>query len=105
MQIQVNSGNSVAVDDELNEQVTAAVNAHLGRFEERLTRLEVHLNDENSHKAGSQDKTCQIEARPRGMDPMSANHSAATFEDAVRGATQKLERVLDSAFGRLADKR
>lgn len=105
MHIQVNSGNSVAMDTQLTEQVRAEVMTHLGRFDERLTRLEVHLNDENSHKQGAQDKTCQIEARPRGLDPLSANHSAPTFDEAVRGATQKLERLLDSTFGKLADRR
>jgi ribosomal subunit interface protein len=105
MQIQVNSGNSVDVDNELTEQVRAQVENRLGRFDERLTRLEVHLNDENSHKNGAQDKTCQIEARPRGLDPVSANHSAPTVDEAVRGATHKLERLLDSTFGRLADRR
>jgi ribosome-associated translation inhibitor RaiA len=105
MQIQVNSGNSFDVDDEVRQVVEANVSSSLGRFGERLTRVEVHLNDLNSSKSGSDDKRCQIEARPAGLDPVSASDQAATIEEAVRGATQKLQRLLDSMFGRLADKR
>ena len=105
MQIQVNSGNSVAVDDELIRTAESVARRNLGRFEERLTRLEIHVSDLNSHKGGAQDKRCQIEARPAGMDPLSASHDADTIDAALRGAAQKLERLLDTAFGRLADKR
>jgi ribosome-associated translation inhibitor RaiA len=105
MQIQVNSGNSVAVDDDLIKTAESVARRNLARFEERLTRLEIHVNDLNSHKGGAQDKRCQIEARPAGMDPVSASHDADTIDAAIRGASQKLERLLDTVFGRLADKR
>ena len=105
MQIQVNSGNSLDVNDDLRRVVEANVGSSLGRFGERLTRVEVHLNDLNSVKSGSHDKRCQIEARPAGLDPVSASDEAATIEEAVRGATQKLQRLLESTFGRLADQR
>jgi hypothetical protein len=104
MQVQVNSDNSVAVTDELSSLVESNVRRVLERFEERLTRVEIHLGDVNSHKGGSQDKRCQIEARPRGLDPLSATDQAGTLEEAVRGAAQKIARVLDSTFGRLADR-
>jgi hypothetical protein len=39
------------------------------------------------------------------MDPVSASHDADTIDAAIRGASQKLERLLDTVFGRLADKR
>lgn len=105
MQIQVNSGNSFDVNDDVRRIVESNVNSTLDRFSERLTRVEVHLNDLNSGKSGPGDKQCQIEARPAGLDPVSASDEAATMEDAIVGATQKLQRLLDSMFGRLADKR
>ena len=77
----------------------------LGRFENRITRLEIHVNDLNSHKGGATDKRCQIEARPAGLDPVSASHEAGDVESAVRGAAQKLVRLLDALFGRLEDSR
>lgn len=104
MQVQINSDNNVAVDKKISDEVEAAVRRVLDRFGERLTRLEVHLGDVNSHKGGAQDKRCQIEARPKGLDPVSATEQAASLEEAVRGAAQKVARVLDSTFGRLADR-
>lgn len=105
MHIQVNSGNSVSVDQELITAAEAAVRNNIGRFADRITRVEVHVNDLNSHKGGAQDKRCQIEARPAGLDPVSASHDAPDVEAALRGAAQKLERLLDTVFGRLADSR
>lgn len=105
MQIQVNSGNNVEMNRELNELIQQEIGRTLQRFEDRLTRLEVHVNDHNSDKGGAQDKSCVIEARPNGLDPVSASHNAGTAEESVRGAAEKLERVLDSLFGRLSDRR
>jgi ribosomal subunit interface protein len=61
---------------------------------ERLTRVEVHLKDLNSSRKNGVDKHCLIEARPRGMDPIAAEHDAAEFKDAVHQAALKLERAL-----------
>lgn len=105
MHIQVNSGNSVAVDAELIATAKAVMNRTLARFEDRLTRLEVHVNDLNSERGGSHDKRCQIEARPAGLDPVSASHDAADIDSALRGAAEKMERLLTTVFGRIADRR
>lgn len=105
MQIQVNSGNNVEMNRELNELIQQEIERSLQRFEGRLTRIEVHVNDHNSDKGGTQDKRCVMEARPNGLDPVSASHDAGTEEEAVRGAAEKLGRVLESLFGRLSDRR
>lgn len=105
MQIQVNSGNGVSVDQDLIGTAESIVRRTLSRFEDRLTRIEIHVNDLNSHKGGAQDKRCQIEARPAGMDPVSASHDASDVEAAMRAAAQKLERLLDTTFGRLSEAR
>ena len=104
MQVQVNSGNSVEVNEEFATFVEDEVRHTLRQFEPRLTRVEVHVNDLNSHKGGTQDKRCQIEARPNGLDPVSASHDAASEAEAVRGAAAKMQRVLDSLFGKLSDR-
>lgn len=105
MNIQVNSGNSLTVDQRLIETAEEIAQRTLGRFENQLTRLEVHINDLNSHKSGPQDIRCQIEARPTGLDPVSASHDAENVNAALRGAVQKMERLLDSLLGRRANKR
>lgn len=100
MQIQINSDNSVAVDSPLSRLVESTVSNVLKRFEDRITRVEVHLSDVNADKFGIQDKRCLIEARPAGQGPLAVTNQAANLEEAVGGAARKLKRLLDSHFGR-----
>ncbi|MEL6796637.1 MAG: ribosomal subunit interface protein, partial [Planctomycetota bacterium] len=53
---------SESLDARIREQLVAT----LGYLADRLTRVEVHLGDENAHKSGPADKRCLIEARPKG---------------------------------------
>jgi len=81
--------------------VESTVRNALRPYEERLTRIEVHLRDLNGNKGGV-DKRCVIEARPRGLDPVVADHESDKVNLAFHGALEKLQRVLDKRFGRLA---
>jgi ribosome-associated translation inhibitor RaiA len=106
MQVQVNTDNHVAGGEGLTRQVEAVVEGALGRFGDQVTRVEVHLNDENSAgKSGSDDKRCLMEARLAGLDPIAVSHRGATLEQALDGAAEKLERALDRTLGRLGDKK
>nr|WP_217476784.1 ribosome-associated translation inhibitor RaiA [Stutzerimonas stutzeri] len=101
MQILVNSNHSVDVTSSLEEHVKAAVESELERFDDQLTRVEVHLNDENSGKSGPQDKRCQMEARVKGHDPISASHKADSLTLAIDGAAEKLNHALTHALDKL----
>jgi ribosome-associated translation inhibitor RaiA len=105
MQIQVNTDNAIERRDELIRDVRAVVEQTLGRFADRLTRVEVHLKDVNSHKGGPDDKHCTVEARPAGMQPIAVTEAASTLVQAVDGAVKKLRTTLDRTFGKLDDKR
>ena len=83
--------------------VEAAIAQSLERFAGRLTRVEVYLKDVNADKGGI-DKHCLLEARPRGLDPVTAGHQAGSSLDAVTGAVGKLERVLEHRLGRLGER-
>jgi hypothetical protein len=104
MMIQVNSDKEVVVDRELSLFVKAELRRALGKFARRLTRVEVHLSDLNSHKPGLQDKRCQLEARPAGKKPVSVSDKAETIEQAVQGAGGKMQRRLETQFGRARDR-
>jgi ribosome-associated translation inhibitor RaiA len=102
MLVQVNTDNNVQGDEALFQQVEAAVRNGLEGFNEQITRVSVHLSDENSNKKfGAEDKRCLLEARLAGLQPVSVSHQAATLEQAVDGAVEKLKRSLDSTLGRL----
>lgn len=104
MQVQINSGSSVDVDSELSGRVESTVTRILSRFEDQITRVEVHLSDENSDKPGPLDKRCLMEARPAGLDPIAVTNLADNVEDAIRGAAEKLKTVLENQFGRMGSK-
>jgi ribosome-associated translation inhibitor RaiA len=100
MQVQVNSGSGVDVDSKLSWRVESTVSKILNRFEDQITRVEVHLSDVNSDKFGAQDKRCLMEARAAGLDPIAVANLAANVEDAIKGAGEKLKTALESQFGR-----
>lgn len=103
MQIQVNTDSHIEGGAALTRQVEAVVNATLGRFKPRITRIEVHLTDESSSaKSSGNDKRCAMEARLRGLQPITVTHQGATLKQALDGAAEKLETVLTRTLGRLA---
>ena len=75
----------------------------LNRFSEQITRLEVHLSDENGNKDGQNDKRCLLEARLEGMQPIAVNAYAHTHEQSVAEAIDKLKKSLKTILGRLSN--
>lgn len=98
MQIQINTDNSIKGPEKLNEHFQNILENKLSKFNERITRLEVHLADENGPKGGNEDKRCMIEARLEGMRPIAVTHQAETLDLALNGAASKLTRLLDSTL-------
>ncbi|QDV35935.1 HPF/RaiA family ribosome-associated protein [Tautonia plasticadhaerens] len=101
MHVELTTNNYVHGNAELAEAVKAEVEHTLGRFGEQITRVEVHVNDVNSSAKSGIDIRCMMEARVSGHQPLVASHDAASVEEAISGAAERLERVLDSTFGRL----
>ena len=104
MQIQVNTNDSVTGGEALSQHVEGVVEKALDRFGDRITRVEVHLNDVNAQKEGDRDNRCMMEARLSGLAPISVTHHADTLDQAVDGAAKKLQRSLDSTLGKLNDR-
>ena len=106
MQIQLNVDRKIESGPELARHVEHTAQNALERFNGQITRLEIHLNDENSDKkSGFNDKRCQVEARLAGLQPMSVRHHASTPEMAVDGAMEQLKRALENTIGRLNKRR
>jgi len=102
MLIQVNTDGNIKGSEGLFGKVEDLVRDAVERFSDQITRVEVHLSDENSDKkSGLEDKRCVLEARLTGLKPISVSDEAATVELAVDGAVEKLMRSLDSTLGRL----
>ena len=101
MQIQLNTDHNIEGREALAAQVSATVESALSRVSDHITRVEVHLSDENANKSGQNDKRCMMEARLEGRQPIAVTHQAATVDKAVGGAADKLARLIESTFGRL----
>ena len=101
MTIQFNTDNNVRVSEELRVPLINLISEELSRFSHQITRVEVHLSDENGDKQGLNDKRCMIETRLAGMNPIAVTNHANTHEQAVEGAVDKLKTSLDTILGRL----
>ncbi len=62
-------------------------------YRDRITRVEVHLHDDNGPKAGP-DKRCVMEARPASHKPLAVEDTSTDMYDAIIGAAGKLERAV-----------
>ncbi|ANU07269.1 HPF/RaiA family ribosome-associated protein [Paraurantiacibacter namhicola] len=100
MQFQFNTDSSVMGTENVAERIEATVRDKVARFEDRLTRLEVHVRDENGPKHGADDKSCTIEARPKGGKPIGVTSHAAQVDDAARKAASTLAQRLERHFGK-----
>lgn len=105
MHIQVNTDSNIEGHETLAAQVGGTVESALSRFNDHITRVEVHLSDENGGKSGQDDMRCMMEVRLEGRRPIGVTHQAATLGQAVDGAADKLTRLIESTLGRLRDEK
>jgi ribosome-associated translation inhibitor RaiA len=103
MTIQFNTDSNIKGGEELRAPLISLISEELSRFSKQITRVEVHLSDENGPKEGLNDKRCMIEARLEGMKPIAVTNHANTHEQAVEGAVNKLKVSLDAILGRLSN--
>jgi ribosome-associated translation inhibitor RaiA len=103
MQIQVNTDHHITGHEALATSVRATVESALSRFSDHITRVEVHVSDENGDKRGQNDKRCVMEARLQGRQPVAVTYQAATVDEAVGGAAGELTRLIEKTLGRLHD--
>ena len=104
MQIQVHTDNHLVGGAGLTRQVEAVVEGAMERFGDRITRVEVHLTDENgSQKSGDNDKRCVMKARLAGLQPITVSAEGSSVKQALDAAADKLEKTLKRTLGRLDD--
>lgn len=101
MQIQFNTDSTIEGHERLQTYFTEELEKTLKRFDDKITRIEVHLGDENKDKFGTDDKRCMIEVRLAGLNPLAVTHNADTIEKAFSGASDKIKRVLGTTFEKM----
>ena len=104
MIIQFNTDKNIKGTVSRTSPLTEMISDELSRFSDRISRIEVHLSDEDGSKKGQNDKRCLLEARLSGLQPIAVSNFGDTHEEAVSGAIDKLKASLETKLGRLEDR-
>ncbi len=104
MHIQINTDHNIEGHEALATHLSSIVENTLSRISSLITRVEVHVSDENGHKNGKNDKRCVMEARLENRHPIAVTCHAETLHQAVDSAADKLIRSIESDLGRVHDK-
>lgn len=101
MKIEI-STRGMKTTDAIDAHVAKALGSELKHFEERITRVEVHLGDENASKPGPHDKKVKLEARPARMDPIVVDAHGDDLYGVITEAAGKLGRAVTKKFDKAA---
>ncbi len=94
MKIQINTDHNIHGREALVERLSKDVTKALANVSKHVTRIEIHLSDENGEKGGQGDKRCAMEARLEGRQPIAVTEHASSLDLAVHGACNKLIRMI-----------
>lgn len=105
MDIHINTSNAIDGTGDFAETMQATIRSRLSRFEDRLTRVEVHFSDDSTGRQTINDKRCGIEARLAGGDPVTVTNQGATLDLAASGALSKMVSALERHIGKSTDRK
>jgi len=103
MTIQFNTDKNINGNEEFTAPYVAQIENEFSRYSHQITRIEVHLSDQDGNKKGLNSMHCMIEARLEGRQPIAVTNQADTHDQAVDGAIQKLATSLDTIIGKLSN--
>lgn len=105
MNIQINTDRHIKGQEAFLEKITNNLKNDLSRVSDHITRVEVHLSDENAEKNGLNDKRCIMEARLEGRQPVVISCQAKNLDQAIDGAIEKLVKLIENKLERQHDKK
>lgn len=101
MKIQINTDKTIDGSERHMDYFSDQIAKELDRFQSHISRIEVHISDENGKKDGINDIRCLLEARLEGRKPIAVSDQADTIELAVSGAIDKLKAAVETIVGRM----
>ncbi len=105
MQIQVRTDHNIDGHEKLSAWVQGVIEQSLVTARDRITRVEVHLTDENGGKKnGTADMRCVMEAHVAGRPAVVVTEHADTIHVAVTAAIGKLDRLIDHTLERVKER-
>ncbi|MEO9257740.1 MAG: HPF/RaiA family ribosome-associated protein [Crocinitomicaceae bacterium] len=102
MTIQINTDKNSSIQEAFSPRLDQFLAEELSRFSEHITRLEVHLSDENGSKERFNDKKCLLEACLEDRMPIRVRGSASTYDLAINSAIERLKTSLDNVLGQIS---
>lgn len=105
MKIQFNTDKNIQGTEKLEAFVSEKINGSLERFADKITRIEVHLSDQNAVRRGKDDIQCLIEARLEGLQPVAVTGRGSSKEQSVNDAVDKMRSALATVIGKLKTKK
>lgn len=105
MNIQINTGHNIHGNETLISKFSDIIESSLSRVSDHISKVEVHLKDEDGDKKGKNDKRCMIEAHLEGRKPIAVTNHADDLNQALDGAIVKLIGMIDTILGRQRDQR
>ena len=103
MKIQFNTDKTIPSTEKDQRYFNSWIADGLENFESHITRIEVHLSDENGKKEGLNSIRCLLETRTEGRQPIAVSCQSDTVELALSGAVDKLSASLKTILGRIQD--
>lgn len=104
MIIQVNTDKNIKGSENMEAYVTEKMQNGLKHFADKITRVEVHMSDQNADKSGVDDIQCRIEARLERQQPVLVESKEANHEKALSGAVSKMQAALRTIVGKMQEK-
>jgi ribosome-associated translation inhibitor RaiA len=101
LKIQINTDHNIDGNERLGAYLETKITGALSHFEQHITRMEVHLTDENGEKKGKDEKRCLLEARLENREPVAVSGLGDTIEQAINHAIEKMKAKLDTITGKL----
>ena len=104
MIVLVNTDHNIKKQDGLVARITSSVEGALKHRSDHITRIEVHVTDEDGERKKSQHQMrCVIEAKLEGRGALAVTHRDISVGQAVDGAAAKMVRWIDHTLGRAHD--
>ena len=103
MLVQIHTDKNIEGGSRFSEYFSAEIKEQLARYNEIVTRIEVHVTDENGSKTSPIDKKCVIEARIEKKQPIAVTAHGDTAEKAFFEALEKVQRVLETTVEKIKE--
>ncbi len=104
MKIQFNTDKNIEGTESLERFVSEKIRSALKHYIDKITRIEVHLSDQNADRESIDDIQCKIEARLEGVQPVIVVSKSDSKEKALDDAVGKMKTSLSSIIGKMKNK-